>query len=105
MPPTGAPLHPSYQAAGVQTQETYAWRPPITSADSSTLWERNLTNQRMLDLVRNDPHARSVRMKLVDMLRARVKWHLAHPGVVPTVRGLRVARTTATYVAAERTEH
>jgi hypothetical protein len=43
-------------------------------------------------------------MKLVDMLRARVAWHLKNPGVVPTVRGLRVARTTATVVAAERAE-
>lgn len=68
IPPSGGPLHPSYLAAGVNTQETYAWRPSITSGDSSTLWERNLTNQRMLDMVRNDPHARSVRMKLVDML-------------------------------------
>ncbi|HET9623076.1 MAG TPA: hypothetical protein VFP84_17005 [Kofleriaceae bacterium] len=43
-------------------------------------------------------------MKHVDMLRARVKWHLRNPGVVPTVRGLRIARTTATVVAAERAE-
>ena len=41
-------------------------------------------------------------MKLVTMLRARAKWHLQHPGVVPTVRGLRVARTTLTISAAER---
>jgi hypothetical protein len=36
------------------------------------------------------------------LLRARARWHLQHPGVVPTVRGLRVARTTATVPAAER---
>jgi len=30
-----------------------------------------------------------------ERLRARARWHLEHPGVVPTVRGLRVARTTA----------
>jgi hypothetical protein len=41
-------------------------------------------------------------MTLVDTLRARAKWHLQHRGVVPTVRGLRVARTTATIAAAER---
>jgi hypothetical protein len=43
-------------------------------------------------------------MKFIDLLRARAKWHLANPGVVPTVRGLRIARTTATLVAAERAE-
>jgi hypothetical protein len=36
------------------------------------------------------------------LLRARARWHLQHPGVVPTVRGLRAARTTATVPAAER---
>jgi hypothetical protein len=41
-------------------------------------------------------------MKFVDLLRQRAKWHLAHPGVVPTVRGLRVARATATLPVAER---
>jgi hypothetical protein len=35
-------------------------------------------------------------------LRARARWHLAHPGVVPSVRGLRVARTTAVIAPAER---
>ena len=43
-------------------------------------------------------------MKFVDMLRARARWHLANRGVVPTVRGLRVARTTATISAAERAQ-
>ena len=38
----------------------------------------------------------------VEALRARARWHLQHPGVVPTVRGLRVARTTATIPVAER---
>jgi hypothetical protein len=41
-------------------------------------------------------------MKLADQLRARAKWHLQNPGVVPTVRGLRVARTTATIPAVGR---
>jgi hypothetical protein len=38
----------------------------------------------------------------VDRLRARAKWHLQHPGVIPTVRGLRVARATATLPPADR---
>lgn len=33
-------------------------------------------------------------MKYVDLLRQRAKWHLHNPRVVPTVRGLRVARST-----------
>ena len=41
-------------------------------------------------------------MKFIDMLRARARWHLQHRGVVPTVRGLRVARRTATITADER---
>jgi hypothetical protein len=42
-------------------------------------------------------------MKFADLLRQRARWHLANKGVVPTVRGLRVARTTAMIPAAERT--
>jgi hypothetical protein len=41
-------------------------------------------------------------MKFADPLRARAAWHLHNRGVVPTVRGLRVARITATLSAAER---
>jgi hypothetical protein len=41
-------------------------------------------------------------MKHADLLRQRAKWHLAHRGVIPTVRGLRVARTTATLAPADR---
>ena len=41
-------------------------------------------------------------MKFIDLSRARARWHLQHRGVVPTVRGLRVARTTATMPVAER---
>lgn len=37
-----------------------------------------------------------------ELLRARARWHLQHRGVVPVVRGLRVARTTATIAVAER---
>lgn len=36
------------------------------------------------------------------VLRQRAAWHLAHRGLVPTVRGLRVARTTAVLPRAER---
>lgn len=41
-------------------------------------------------------------MKYVDLLRQRAKWHLQHSRVVPTVRGLRVARTTGVMAPAER---
>lgn len=41
-------------------------------------------------------------MQFADMLRARARWHVANRGVVPTVRGLRVARTTATLDPAQR---
>jgi len=41
-------------------------------------------------------------MKLVDLLRQRAKWHLQHRGVLPTVRGLRVARATAVLPPDER---
>jgi hypothetical protein len=42
-------------------------------------------------------------MKFADLLRQRAKWHLQNPRVVPTVRGLRVARSTAVMPAEERT--
>jgi hypothetical protein len=41
-------------------------------------------------------------MRFADLLRQRARWHLANRGVVPTVRGLRVARITATLPAAAR---
>ena len=41
-------------------------------------------------------------MKVVDLLRQRAKWHLQNPKVMPTVRGLRVARATAVIAPAER---
>src|SRR5205085_2875744 len=40
----------------------------------------------------------------VEWLRKRARWHLANRGVVPTVRGLKVARTTATLPADQRVE-
>ena len=42
-------------------------------------------------------------MQFADLLRQRAKWHLAHRGLVPTVRGLRIARSTAVIPLAERT--
>ncbi len=42
-------------------------------------------------------------MKFADLLRQRAKWHLANRGVVPTVRGLKVARASAVIPLAERT--
>ena len=47
---------------------TYAWRPPLTSGDSATLWDRQLTQPRADDLVRNDPHAVAGVTRLVDMV-------------------------------------
>ena len=41
-------------------------------------------------------------MKYADLVRQRAKWHLQHRGVLPTVRGLRVARTTAMLTPIER---
>jgi hypothetical protein len=41
-------------------------------------------------------------MKFVDLLRQRAKWHLQHRGIVPTVRGLRVARSTAVLAPEQR---
>lgn len=43
-----------------------------------------------------------VGMKFADLLRQRAKWHLHNPRVMPTVRGLRVARSTAVMAPAER---
>ena len=41
-------------------------------------------------------------MKFADLLRQRAKWHLQNRGVIPTVRGLRVARSTAIIPIADR---
>jgi hypothetical protein len=43
-------------------------------------------------------------MKFVDLLRQRAKWHLQHRGVIPTVRGLRVARATAGMAPGQRAQ-
>ena len=43
-------------------------------------------------------------MKFVDLLRQRAKWHLQHKGVVPTVRGLRIARSTAVIAPEDRVQ-
>ncbi|MEO8552960.1 MAG: hypothetical protein ABI678_23470, partial [Kofleriaceae bacterium] len=41
-------------------------------------------------------------MQFADLLRQRAKWHLRNRGIVPTVRGLRVARSTAVLPVADR---
>jgi len=41
-------------------------------------------------------------MKFIDLFRQRAKWHLQHPRVIPTVRGLRIARSTGVMPATER---
>ncbi|MEJ7603088.1 MAG: hypothetical protein WKG01_34695 [Kofleriaceae bacterium] len=43
-------------------------------------------------------------MKFAELLRQRAKWHLANRGVIPTVRGLKVARTTATLAPVDRAD-
>ncbi|MBI1202553.1 MAG: phage portal protein [Rhodopseudomonas sp.] len=58
----------SFRAASLDQQETYAWRPPVTSGDSASLWERQVTQPRVDDIVRNDPHAVAGINRLVDML-------------------------------------
>lgn len=58
----------AYKAASLASQETYGWRPPLTSGESSTLYDRHLAGTRADDLARNDPHARAGIMRLVDML-------------------------------------
>lgn len=69
IPPVGGGgLNPAYDSSSLSTQEAMAWRPPLTSADSATLYERNLSGWRLDDILRNDPHARAGRMRLVDML-------------------------------------
>ncbi len=46
--------------------------------------------------------AELAQLKYVDLGRARARWHLEHPGVIPTTRGLAVARVTATMPAEAR---
>lgn len=58
----------AFKGASLDSQETYAWRPPSTSGESETLYERALAAARARDLVRNDPHALSGTNVLVDML-------------------------------------
>jgi hypothetical protein len=41
-------------------------------------------------------------LKSADKLRQRARWHLQHPGLMPTVRGLRVARASAVLAPLER---
>jgi len=57
-----------YKAASLDTQETYAWRPPLTSGESATLYDRIWANARADDIARNDPHAVAAITRLVDMI-------------------------------------
>ncbi|HUJ59000.1 MAG TPA: hypothetical protein VLX92_10920, partial [Kofleriaceae bacterium] len=41
-------------------------------------------------------------MRFADLFRQRARWHLRNRGVMPTVRGLRIARATAVIAPAER---
>ncbi|MGE0547966.1 MAG: hypothetical protein AB7O24_00705 [Kofleriaceae bacterium] len=43
-------------------------------------------------------------MRSIELIRRRAKWHLANAGVVPTVRGLSIARVTATLPVTARAE-
>ena len=65
----------AYRAADLRSQETYAWRPPFTSGESETLYERTLAAARARDIVRNDPHGLSGTNVIVDMLiGAGLQW-------------------------------
>src|SRR5579885_176226 len=65
----------AFTAADLRRQETYAWRPPYTSGESETLYERTLAGARARDLVRNDPHGLSGTNVIVDMLiGAGLQW-------------------------------
>lgn len=58
----------SYRGASLDHQDTYNWRPPVTSGESATLYDRMLAQPRIDDLARNDPHAVAGITRLVDML-------------------------------------
>jgi lambda family phage portal protein len=57
-----------YKGASLDSQETFAWRPPLTSAESATLYDRVWANSRADDLARNDPHAVAAITRLTDMI-------------------------------------
>lgn len=62
------PAPGGYRAAGLNTPETFAWRPSLLSADAAALPARERNSARVDDLVRNDPHAVAGVARLVDML-------------------------------------
>jgi lambda family phage portal protein len=64
----GESLPTAYRGATLQSQETYAWRPPFASGESATLYDRIRAGIRARDLVRNDPHAAALVGRLLDML-------------------------------------
>jgi hypothetical protein len=81
----------------------------LSRARTTTAIDERLESLFLVLGIAGEPHLPALEaaladMKHVDLLRARAKWHLANRGVIPTVRGLRVARTIATIAPAERTE-
>jgi lambda family phage portal protein len=58
----------AYQSGSFHAQELAAWHPPLTSADSAVLPNRDLSVSRTRDIVRNDPTAQSGVSRLVEML-------------------------------------
>ncbi|MDQ0472807.1 phage portal protein [Labrys wisconsinensis] len=58
----------AYRAASTTAQETAAWRPPYLSADAAILPDKDITEARVADLGRNNPHARAAISRLLDML-------------------------------------
>ena len=64
----GGSLDAPFRAAGFGTQDTAGWLPSFGSADSTVLGSKDLALNRIRDVVRNDPHARSAVERLVDLL-------------------------------------
>ena len=62
------PLDAPYRAGGYGTQDTVGWFPSSGSADSTVLGSKDLTLNRIRDVVRNDPTARSAVERLVDLV-------------------------------------
>ncbi len=61
-------LDAPFRAGGFGTQDTAEWFPSFGSADSTVLGSRDLAVNRIRDVVRNDPTARSAVERLVDLL-------------------------------------
>lgn len=66
--PVHASPRSSYAAADLHGQSGAGWMPPLGSADSSWLWERDVTAARLRDMDRNDSWAQAGVDRMVDML-------------------------------------